>query len=37
MIKGKIGKDLTLEDGKKSCQICNLNAIGHLKKSLNKI
>ncbi|MDC0375928.1 RidA family protein [Pelagibacteraceae bacterium] len=34
MIKGKIGKDLTLEDGKKAARYAILNVIGHLKKSV---
>ena len=34
MIKGKIGKNLTLEDGKKAARYAILNAIGHLKKSV---
>ena len=35
MIKGKIGKDLTLEDGQKASKLCVLNILAQLKKSLN--
>ena len=40
MIKGKIGKDLNIEDGMEAAKLCILNSIGHLKKAvgdLNKI
>jgi enamine deaminase RidA (YjgF/YER057c/UK114 family) len=40
MIKGKIGKELTEEDGKKASLLCMLNSIGHLKdaiKDLDKV
>ena len=40
MIKGKIGKDLNIDDGKQAAKLCILNAIGHLKKhveDLNKV
>ena len=40
MIKGKIGNELTEEDGKKAALLCMLNSIGHLKnaiKDLNKV
>jgi len=40
MIKGKIGKDLNIDDGKQASKLCILNAIGHLKKhieDLNKV
>lgn len=35
MIKGKIGKDLSLEDGQKASRICVINIIAQLKKALN--
>ena len=35
MIKGKIGKDLTLEDGKKASKLCVLNILAQVKKALN--
>ena len=41
MIKGKIGKDLTLEDGQKASKLCIVNIIAQAKKAmdgdLNKI
>ena len=41
MIKGKIGKDLTLEEGQKASKLCVLNIIAQAKKAmdgdLNKI
>lgn len=40
MIKGKIGRDLNIEQGKQAAKLCILNAIGHLKKhvgDLNKV
>ena len=35
IIKGKIGKDLTLEDGQKASKYCAINIIAQLKKALN--
>jgi len=35
MIKGKIGKDLTLEDGQKASRLCVLNILAQVKKALN--
>ena len=35
MIKGKIGKDLTLEDGQKASRLCILNILAQTKKALN--
>ena len=35
MIKGKIGKDLTLEDGKKASKLCIINILAQIKKALN--
>ena len=35
MIKGKIGKDLTLEDGQKASKFCAINIIAQVKKALN--
>ena len=35
IIKGKIGKDLTLEDGQKASKYCALNIIAQVKKALN--
>jgi len=35
LTKGKIGKDLTLEDGQKASKLCVLNILAQLKKSLN--
>ena len=40
LIKGKIGKDLTLEQGQESARLCALNLLAQLKKisgSLNKV
>ena len=34
MIKGKIGKDLTLEDGQKASRYCVINILSQVKKSL---
>ena len=35
MIKGKIGKDLTLEDGQKASKLCVINILAQVKKALN--
>ena len=35
MIKGKIGKDLTLEDGQKASRLCIINILAQVKKALN--
>tara|TARA_B100000029_G_C17124028_1_gene796286 strand:- start:47 stop:502 length:456 start_codon:yes stop_codon:yes gene_type:complete len=35
MIKGKIGKDLKLEDGQKAAEYCVLNILAQVKKALN--
>ena len=35
IIKGKIGKDLTLEDGQKASKFCAMNIIAQVKKALN--
>jgi len=35
MIKGQIGKDLTLEDGQKASKLCVINILAQLKKALN--
>ena len=35
MIKGKIGKDLKLDDGQKAAKLCVLNIIAQLKKALD--
>ena len=35
MIKGKIGKDLTLEDGQKASKLCVMNILAQAKKALN--
>ena len=35
MIKGKIGKDLTLEDGQKASRLCVINILAQTKKALN--
>ena len=35
IIKGKIGKDLNLEDGQKASRLCVLNILAHVKKALN--
>ena len=37
MIKGKIGKDLNINDGKQAARLCILNAIGHLKKHVGDL
>ena len=35
ILKGKIGKDLTLEDGQKASRLCAINILAQLKKALN--
>ena len=35
IIKGKIGKDLTLEDGQKASKLCVLNILAQAKKAMN--
>ena len=35
MIKGKIGKDFTLEDGQKASKLCVINILAQVKKALN--
>lgn len=35
MIQGKIGKDLTLDDGQKASKLCVLNILAQVKKALN--
>ena len=35
LIKGKVGKDLSLEEGKKAARICGLNILSQLKKICN--
>ena len=35
IIKGKIGKDLNLEDGKKDSNLCVINILAQVKKALN--
>ena len=35
MIKGKIGKDLTLQDGQKASKLCVLNILAQTKKAMN--
>jgi len=35
MIKGQIGKDLTLEDGLKASKLCVINNLAQVKKALN--
>ena len=35
MIKGKIGKDLTLEEGQKASRLCVINILAQLKKALD--
>ena len=35
LIKGKIGKDLSLEDGQKASKLCVLNILAQVKKALN--
>ena len=35
MIKGKIGKDLKLEDGQNASKLCAINILAQVKKSLN--
>ena len=35
MIKGKIGKDLTLEDGQNASKLCVINILSQVKKALN--
>ena len=35
MIKGKIGKDLTLEDGQRASKLCAINILSQAKKAMN--
>ena len=35
--KGKVGKDVSIEDAKKAAQICVINALGHLNASLGTL
>ena len=35
MSKGKVGKDLTLEDGQKASRLCAINIIAQAKKAMN--
>ena len=35
MIKGKIGKDLSLEDGQKAARLCIINILAQAKKAMN--
>ena len=35
IIKGKIGKDLTLEDGQKASKLCIINILAQVRKALN--
>jgi len=35
LIKGKIGKDLTLEDGQKASRLCAINILAQTKKAVN--
>ena len=35
IIRGKIGKDLSLEDGQKASKLCAINIIAQVKKALN--
>ena len=35
MIKGKIGKDLTLEDGQEASKLCAINILAQAKKAMN--
>ena len=35
MVKGKIGKDLTLKDGQKASKLCVINILAQVKKALN--
>ena len=35
IIKGKIGKDITLEDGKKASQLCVINILAQANKAMN--
>ena len=35
IIKGKIGKDLTIEDGKKAAKLCALNILAQANKAMN--
>ena len=35
MIKGKIGKDLTVEDGQKASKLCVINILAQVKKALD--
>ena len=35
IIKGKIGKDLTLEDGQKASKLCAINILAQVKRALN--
>ena len=35
ILKGKIGKDLTLEDGQKASKLCVINILAQVKKAMN--
>ena len=35
ILKGKVGKDLTLEDGQKAAKLCVINILAQVKKALN--
>ena len=35
MVRGKIGKDLSLEDGQKASKLCVINILAQVKKALN--
>ena len=35
MVKGKIGKELSLEDGQRAARLCVINILAQLKKALN--
>ena len=35
MIKGKIGKELSLEDGQKAAKLCVINILAQIKKAVN--
>jgi enamine deaminase RidA (YjgF/YER057c/UK114 family) len=35
--KGKVGKDISLEDGQKAARLCTINALSHLRNALGSL
>jgi enamine deaminase RidA (YjgF/YER057c/UK114 family) len=36
-LKGKVGKDISLEDGQKAARLCTINALSHIKNTLGSL